>query len=66
MTFSLIFFPFSPTINSFTSFSTSSLFALVSISIPISHSLQMYLQFVGCSAKNGPTQTLALQHKHFQ
>ncbi|KAL5146860.1 hypothetical protein HKD37_06G016637 [Glycine soja] len=36
--FCLIIFPFSPAIKSFTSFSTSSLFTLVSISIPISHS----------------------------
>src|ERR1044072_6697590 len=49
----LIFFPLSPTISSLISFSTSSLFTLVSISIPISHSLQIHLQFVGWSAKNG-------------
>nr|AFK41700.1 unknown [Medicago truncatula] len=72
MAFCLIFFPLSPTINSLISFSTSSLFTLVSISAPISHSLQIYLQFVGCSAKKGqhnigtPAQMLSIVEFHPQ
>ncbi|KAG2685830.1 hypothetical protein I3843_10G136800 [Carya illinoinensis] len=53
----LISLPFSPSINSLTSLSTSSLFTLRSISMPMPHSTQANLQFVCCSAMNGQQST---------
>ncbi|KVH87717.1 hypothetical protein Ccrd_024999 [Cynara cardunculus var. scolymus] len=53
MPFFLISFPFSPFINSITSFATSSLFTLLSISIATPHLLQHIQQFVCWSPKNG-------------
>ncbi|KAG5541768.1 hypothetical protein RHGRI_021561 [Rhododendron griersonianum] len=50
--FAFIVFPFSPTMRSLTSLSTSSLFALV-ISMPNPHCLQRYQQFVDCFAQAG-------------
>ncbi|KAG7977452.1 hypothetical protein I3843_05G032400, partial [Carya illinoinensis] len=45
--------PLSPSINSLTSFSTSSLFTLQSISMPMPHSMHANLQFVFWSSPNG-------------
>ncbi|PIA52095.1 hypothetical protein AQUCO_01000168v1 [Aquilegia coerulea] len=46
--------PFSsPSINSLTRLSTSFLFTLLSISMPIPQWTHAYLQFVCCSAKKG-------------
>ncbi|KAH0983862.1 hypothetical protein GBA52_011039 [Prunus armeniaca] len=57
MTLFFIFLPFSPSINSLISFSTSSLFASSLISMPIPHSLQVYRQFICWSPKNGQQST---------
>jgi len=51
--FLFISLPFSPSINSITSFSTSSLFASLSISMPTPQSTQANLQLVCCSEKKG-------------
>ncbi|KAG5541756.1 hypothetical protein RHGRI_021549 [Rhododendron griersonianum] len=50
--FAFILFPFSPTMSSLTSLSTSSLSTLV-ISMPNPQCLQRYQQFVDCSAQAG-------------
>jgi len=51
--FLFISLPISPSINSLTTFSTSSRFVLLSIPLRIPHSVQANLQVVCCSAKNG-------------
>ncbi|GLT31168.1 hypothetical protein SLA2020_059240 [Shorea laevis] len=51
--FFLISLPFSSSINSLTSLSTSSLLTSLFISIPIPHSVQQNRQLVCCSAENG-------------
>ncbi|KAJ0929972.1 hypothetical protein HanPSC8_Chr04g0143991 [Helianthus annuus] len=51
--FFLILSPSSPSINTLTSFSTSSLFTFLSISMLTSHSLHICLQFICWSPENG-------------
>ena len=53
MAFFFILFPWSPSNNSLTIFSTSSLLMSKSISVPMIHSLQVYLQLVSKSEVNG-------------